>query len=145
MPIEKAQWLVKGRVIYAYADGGLTVDDFEQHNQNMLHLIENGQPLVHAVLDTGEDFAILQPSLRIARNIFTFARHPALGWIAQVQSRSNSFAFLSTLLAKLMRVRFRHCDSVDEALDFLQEIDKSVRWDMMDTSIIHESSKSSPT
>ena len=45
-------------------------------------------------------------------------------------------AKMSMILAKVARARYRQFDNVDDAICFLEEVDKSVDWTIADMSLL---------
>lgn len=135
MSIQPAQWLVEKRVIIAYATGQGTRDEFDQHNQRMIELLDEGESPVHVIL-INENFRPPTPSLSQAVTMLSFLRHKNLGWIFMVADDTVGTNYASVLLARLLRVQYQRFTTIEATLAFLKNADKTVDWDSMDEALL---------
>lgn len=135
MPIQPAEWLVPKRVIIAHATGQGTREEFHQHNQRMLTLLDDGESPVHVIL-RNDHFRPPTPSLSQGMAMLSFLRHKRLGWNIMVADDTVSTNYASVLLARLLRVKYQRFTRVGDALDFLKNTDKSVAWGTMNESLL---------
>jgi len=137
MAIQEAQWMIDKRVIFGYAYDDLTNDEMLGHNNRMIELLDEGEPLVHAILVTHPETKLPTPSIASGNRILSFIGHRNLGWNIVVHNPNSIMAKLSIILAKIARARYRQFDNIDEAIQFLKEIDKSVDWDTADMTLLN--------
>ena len=120
----RVSWLVEGRVIMAELSGNLTRQELLPYNQTICqHLDSAGTSQVHYLVDASRVHNV--PSLTAAKD-FTFLYHPRMGWTAAVGVQSPLVRWVGNFLSKLLKARTRELPSVDEALDFLQQVDSTL-------------------
>jgi hypothetical protein len=139
LPVTTAQWIVEGRVLYAYAWGNFTIDELLAHDARMVELAEAGTAPVHALLHSDIE---TPPSLRldVARSISQALGHPALGWVLLIDRQNSIVQFISRTLARFFGVKYKNFPNLEEAIAFLEAEDASINWDHMDESPLAEHS-----
>ena len=119
------QWLIEGRVVYARAWGERTVEEIEESSAAVLKYLEEGKPLVHVIRDeTGVTSA--PANLGKLKTMVEVARHPAMGWIINIGESGKVTDYVSGLVIRVARARFRKMPSVQEAMDFLLMVDSTL-------------------
>ena len=116
------EWLHEDRILYARLQGQLTDDIFLDIDQHLFHALDGHLRQVHIVFDNTDVLGI--PSVKIYRNLY-FTNHPNLGW--GVSFGDNDITrFFMRACTQMNRVYFHACDSYDDCLSFLGQVDKSL-------------------
>ena len=137
MGIQYAEWLIPNRLIYAYAEEGpVTLDEYQIHNSRLVAYLTAGTPLVHVILDSHPKHKAPVPNIRQIAVILSFLRHKSLGWSLVISPKQDPLNFGSAVLSQLFKVRYRRMADVAEAIAFLREVDETVHWGDIDTSIV---------
>ena len=139
LPIRTAQWIVEGRVLYAYAWGVLTIDELLTHDARMIELADAGTAPVHALLYSDIE---KPPSLRldVARSISQALGHPALGWVILIDQQNAIVQFISRTLARFFGVKYKNFETLDDAITFLKAEDPNIDWNQLNDSPMSEHS-----
>jgi len=130
-------WYLPGRILYS--PGSLLKEDIAQRNALVLEMIETeGQPpMVHSLIDhtnryTAED---LQARPRQASYYVSLSQdevrqrligHPLLGWVLSINTPTSALKMAGAVMSQQSNYRWRSFDSLDAALDFLQQIDMTL-------------------
>jgi hypothetical protein len=122
MPIQ-FEWVRPERVLLIKHIGDLTVEELEKGIGQYLAYLDTARRPFHLIADWGQahgyplQFRMVSKSMRILR-------HPNLGYIALV-GMNPSVAFWLDFFARLIRFDYKLCATVEEARQFLDEIDHS--------------------
>lgn len=120
------EWRIDRRVILTVVKSSdLTIQDMCEINQALVDLVRVGEPpLVHAIIDCRgiEKFQMNIPSIS---RILTFLEEPRMGWILIV-SDDKLINFVASLVTQLAGTRFRNFSSVENAWDFLSNVDETL-------------------
>jgi hypothetical protein len=130
-------WYVTGRILYS--PGSTLKEDIAQRNAMALELIETeGQPpMVHTLIDHTKRYSAeeLQTLPRqVQYYIFSdgnevrekLIRHPMLGWVLSINTPTTALKMAGSVISQQDNYRWRHFDTLDEALDFLEQIDTTL-------------------
>lgn len=126
MPYQ-TDWLVQDRVLYGRVWGEQTLEEIRESSAQVLQYLDRGTPLIHMILD---DSALEKVPVNLAqlKSATQFLRHEALGWGITVGKSGATTKFLTAMLASLFGIRYRRCETLEEALAFLRERDATVDW-----------------
>ena len=127
----RLSWLVEKRVTYLEYLGELTPDELaESEAANTVYLAEavpelgKGLPLVHIVVDTSK--ATKMPTnIGQLRKIIHTNTDERIGWIVTI-TPNPIFRFLTSVIVQLVGQRMRQCETIAEAIAFLQDIDETL-------------------
>ncbi len=136
--IYPAQWLIKNRIIYAYAEGPTSLADLREHSLRVEALLDEGTAPVHIVLDSKRDFRPERIDLRSGLDNLRFVNHKSIGWIVQVIEGNHAMRFVARLIARFARINYQTVTTHQEALEFLRVMDDSLDWDQSDDSVIYD-------
>lgn len=127
-------WLVQDRVIYAKVWAEQTLEEIQESNEAVLQYLNAGTPLIHIILD---DSGLEKTPVNLAqlKGATQFLRHESLGWGITIGKTSGTTKFLTGMLASLFGIRYRRCETLEEALEFLQQRDTTVNWTDVDTRL----------
>jgi hypothetical protein len=117
-------WLVEGRVILAELTGEVSSDEFRAYDRTMCeHLDSAAASQAHYVVNTSQLEGV--PNLNDIKE-FTFLKHPHLGWTAAIGTFDPLVRLVGNLMSKVYKFRTRELKSVEEAFDFLQQVDATL-------------------
>jgi hypothetical protein len=126
MPIT-VDWYLDGRVMKIEMVGAFSVDDLIGAASQAVALVESTDtPLVHCVLDNthiGDTSASLADINRASQPML---KHERMGWVLVYGNNSQMTRFTGNIVAQISRTRYRMYDTLDDALDFLQKMDKQL-------------------
>lgn len=126
MPI-RGGWYIPQRVLLTEFRGDIADEEFvtaSGHPAIVPEMEASPAPLIHFIFDSQQ--VTQMPGLRVASQT-PLARHPKVGWVIIIQSKTNpAFRMISSLLAQITRLRSRFVDSETGAIEFLQYIDPTL-------------------
>jgi hypothetical protein len=122
--MREIKWLVKPRIILAYSEGSQDIDDVRLNNQEIKALLDAGQAPVHLVFQA-VNLKNSPTNIQELKNSLDFLRHPNLGWIISVGS-NPILNFVSTIVTNLFRINLRQANSLEDAIDWLKQLDPSI-------------------
>ncbi|HEX2618694.1 MAG TPA: hypothetical protein VHL11_01070 [Phototrophicaceae bacterium] len=124
MPFKSA-WFVEGRVAYTRIEGALTVGDLPALDQAQQQFLDQSTGiLTHTLWDFRGANEV--PSPLILKRDLTFPNHKKFGWAIIIGIDNPITRLTLTIAPQLFRVRFRHWETVAQALDFLQMVDSTL-------------------
>lgn len=122
-------WYIDKRVTYQRLYGHVTLEDVRDINAESIDISRNGIPLVHSVIDiTGvQKFPTNLAAIREIMSIQTDG--DAVGWVLIVGADNPVIRFIASVITQLVmeKIHFRLMDSMDAALEFLQEHDATLK------------------
>ncbi len=122
MPYEMS-WLVDKRVIYARLYGYVTEEELASYYQSMVTLAQDSELLLHTLTDSS-GMTGMKMSFRELQNMGFSGIHN-LGWAILI-SPSKLNRFFASVITQLSHKRGRQFATLEEGLQFLQEIDDSL-------------------
>ncbi len=123
MPVGLA-WLVEGHLILAKGWYALKSEELADFDARVLAMLTQSQkPLVHGIHDYSEAQAM--PPIKDLIQIKS-GQHPKIGWVIVVGLHDRMMKFFVSIALQIFRVRVRFMDSVQEGLDFLQDVDSTL-------------------
>lgn len=123
MPVGLA-WLVEGHLILAKGWYALKSEELADFDARVLAMLEKTpRPLVHGIHDYSEAQAM--PPMKDLVQLKS-GRHPRIGWVIVVGLDDRMMKFFVSIALQIFRVRVRFMDSVQEGLDFLQDVDSTL-------------------
>ena len=123
----KDHWLVDKRVGMQQLSGVVTLEDAEASRNGYLRFLEEGEPLVHLLVDVAsiEKFPTNLVALKhLAPNV----DNPNLGWLLICGAGNPLLRFVASTIAQvaLRGLRLRMFNTTEEALTFLQGQDSTL-------------------
>ena len=117
-------WLLEKRVILTYNEGVVADEDMFANEQPILdYLNECTVPLVHMIVDHRK--GIGTPSSKALAQL-RWPKHPRMGWMILVGMANPLQKFVVTGASNFFKTRMRMMNTMDEALDFLNEVDSTL-------------------
>jgi hypothetical protein len=124
MPFD-VSWYLEKRVLYVRVSGIIRDDEIKPFDDVMLRYIEQGEgQLVHAISDFRA--AEKMPAIRTMVRKLSFPSHPQFGWTAFFGFRSPILIMTLSVVPQVFKARFRHLSSLDQALNFLPQVDDTL-------------------
>jgi hypothetical protein len=123
MPIQ-ISWYLENRVILLVNHGESSDQDVFAVDQPMIdYLNQNQAPLVHLIIDnTGAKYI---PSVKAVTAV-KWPKHPQYGWTILVGLTNPFQRFVNVVATNFFKARQRMFDTMDEALNFLNEVDSTL-------------------
>ncbi len=120
----QVMWLVEQQVILCACRGQLTYPDLEQMVAQIADLSRSSSaPLVHVVIEASDlDFL---PSVREI-SALRGTTPAGGGWTLLVGVDNHLLRFLASMIVQMFAARFRFVNTLDAALQFLQEMDSTL-------------------
>jgi hypothetical protein len=118
-------WYLPERIVHSVGTGVMVLADVRGFLDDGYAMIDQGKPLVHLIVDissVGKVESIPQ-SLRMVRGSTI---HPNMGWVIFVGRMNPVVTLLANLAGAIIQSRYRRCDTLDDALEFLKERDASL-------------------
>ena len=117
-------WYLENRVLLLTSQGESSDQDLLDIDQPIIeHLNQSNAPLVHLIADHRKGGKM--PSMKAAAQI-QWPKHPQYGWGIMVGLTNPVQRFLVAVASNFFKVRQRNFDTMDEALDFLNEVDTTL-------------------
>lgn len=129
------RWYVMGRVLYVRLWGTILVEEGQQVSDQSSQMLNSGQPLVHIILNSAE-LEKIPTSISQLQKTMQVYQHPSMGWLVEMGSSNPFVKFVSVMLARLYRVRYRRAATLDEAVAFLKTRDATVNWADADEQVL---------
>lgn len=128
--LENITWAVPGRVVQAVFSGAYTLEDVELCLYRFGDMVVNeGQPpYVHIMLDgvavTELDKNILS-LIKVGQMMRELPKeNNGVGWVLSIDPDPNpALKFIGNVVMQVSNTRYRHLHTVDEAVQFLIEVD----------------------
>lgn len=120
----QVSWLLEQRVILTYNEGVVSDQDMYDNEGLILdYLNQCSVPLVHMVVDHRK--GIGSPSSKTLAQL-SWANSPKLGWLILVGMANPFQKFVVTVASNVFKTRMRMLNTMDEALDFLNQVDSTL-------------------
>jgi hypothetical protein len=117
-------WYLENRVILLTSQGDSSDQDLLDLDQQIIEYLNQCEaPLVHLIADHRKGGKM--PSVKVSTQI-QWPKHPQYGWGIMVGLTNPVQRFLVAVASNFFKVRQRMFNTMDEALDFLSEVDSSL-------------------
>lgn len=130
------QWYIPGKIIYTRFDGDLTEDDLEALTQQLMQMMAPYPRFVHVINDLRNLGAYPRSLGKINATVRQLFEMPQYGWLCVIGVNDPLTNFISSTIAKVMRVRYKTVETVEEALTFLQQSDAEIDFGQADESVL---------
>ncbi len=131
----KTGWYIEGQVSYAQCISPCDAEEFRAGLEEIDVLLGQGQrPLIHTIVDLTrleESIGLVQ----MAKAIRGRKPDPRVGWVIMVGEQNKVVRFSASVVRQILQMRQRSFDTLDEALDFLRDIDSGIDWSRADNSV----------
>ena len=120
----QVSWLLEKRVILTYNEGIVSDEDMFANDQPILdYLNACTVPLVHMIVDHRK--GVGSPSSKALAQL-SWPKHPKTGWTILVGMANPFQKFVVTVASNFFKSRMRMVNTMDEALDFLNQVDSTL-------------------
>lgn len=120
-------WFIKGRVILLRFEGDVTLKDVQRINREvMIYFHRADSAFVHMILDTTRVGSRYPRNIRKIAELSTAHRHPAMGWLISFGGNPTVLSLIEHLVAQLLGLRYRRVRTMEEALFFLKQVDRTL-------------------
>jgi hypothetical protein len=118
-------WYLPERIVISEGTGLMILADVRGFLDDGYAMIATGKPLVHLIVDISrvEKVESIPKSLRMVRESTI---HPNMGWVIFIGRMNPMVTLLANLAGAIIQSRYRRCDTLADALDFLKERDVSL-------------------
>ena len=122
MPWE-ISWLVEKRITYTRMYGFITGEELIAQKTEMEKYIQQSEHLLHMISDA-TDSTGTNMGLRDLQKT-QFADAPNLGWAVYISPKKMD-RFFASVITQLMKKRSREFATLQEGIQFLQEVDETL-------------------
>ncbi len=122
MPYE-ISWLVEKRVVYTRMYGFVTGEELANQNKDMTPFVKSSVQLLHTITDATDGIGTDVKLRDLQKANFTDIDN--LGWAIYV-SPSKMNRFFASVITQLSHKRGRQFATLEEALNFLSDIDDTL-------------------
>ena len=123
-------WYLENRVLLLTSEGESSDQDLLDIDQSVINCLEQSTaPLVHLIMDRTNAPPVT--SSKVAAQIklasqLKWPKHPKYGWAIMVGPTNSLQRFIVAVATNFFKVRQRMFNTMDESLDFLNDIDSSL-------------------
>jgi len=123
MPFE-TQWFLENKIIYVKAIGIIEDKELEALDQLTMKMLDSSPyKQIHFLYDPSEQ--ISPPRLK-ALGAMKSPHHPRYGWYVQCAEQNKAVNLAGVYYSKSANLRSRMFPTIEEALNFIKEIDPEV-------------------
>ncbi len=120
----QVSWLLENRVILTFNQGVVSDQDMFDNDQPITDYLDQcTAPLIHMVVDHRN--GIGSPSSKALAQQH-WPKHPKMGWLIMVGMANPFQKFVVAVTSNFFKTRLRMFNTMDEALDFLNEVDSTL-------------------
>lgn len=120
------KWLQEKRVLYCCVYGAQDFEETTESQEILSGYLDDGTYPTHYLADLRHFTTLPSSNIRAIYQNISFARHPHLGWIVTIESRNPMITYVLGFVAKLFSVRYKSVQTPQEAIDWLQNIDRTI-------------------
>jgi hypothetical protein len=125
MPAQ-VSWHLENRIVGIRVFDTVTIADVNALSDTIIALFEaSDTPLIHLLVDES-DMTDFPKQFRDIYRVGVFMKHPQMGWFIIYGGNNALFRVISHLVTQLMRLRHRHFDTLEDAVEFLQSMDSTL-------------------
>ncbi len=122
------QWYIEGEVLYLQYFGDPKPE--ELHNFMMeinTYVTQGTRPLVHTIIDVS---GVTRAStlVELAQAMRGYKPDARTGWMITVGEQDKLVKFAANVARQLLHMRQRSFPTMQEALDFLRDVDSGIDW-----------------
>lgn len=119
----KLTWYVVNHVILIEITGHIDLTEFEQLHNEAFEYVANSQHKVHAIADLSQ-FEAVPTNLRMLSSATNKEKTHKQGMTVLVMPKMpGMIRFIVSLIMQTLRLEYRICESIDEAMSILERID----------------------
>lgn len=127
MPYE-VRWYEQDRVIQTVITGDITIPELEAMRDELINdYLTQGQAPIHIISDARQMAKFPSQPLVVMRLTEPWLRHPNMGWAIVVGKTNPMLNFLAAAVTNLLHVNYRMTNSVEEAVETLETLDRSLK------------------
>ena len=119
-------WFVKNKIIITNFVGDVTLDELKTNGMQVSQMLnQSDAPLVH-LLTNETDLISLPISIKQLSESSPFMQHPQLGWVIMYGNEDRLAKFKAAIVTSIAKTRHRRFLTLEESLEFLVAMDKSL-------------------
>jgi len=120
----QVNWYLENRVIFLSSYGEITDQDLLGVDQPIIDYMNHSDAtLVHLIVDAAN--MTTPPSFKVVSQL-KWPKHPQYGWAIIIGLKNPIQRFFVAVATNVFKTRQRMFNTLDEALDFLNEIDSTL-------------------
>ena len=120
----QSSWYIENCIILVANEGTTTDQELFNVDQQIVNYMNQATaPLVHVIVDNRK--LTVLPSVKAFTQL-TFPKHSQCGWVLVVGPANTLIRFINLIVTNVSQTRNRMFNTLDEALDFLNEIDSTL-------------------
>ncbi len=133
-PVYKIGWIIPDQVVaLTHYTPTVSMDDFQHISADAAALIAGATGEFHVLIDNRK-IANTEPTpLAMMQQVAPYMNHANLRWVVVIVPEAIKGTAADLPVEQADDVRLKHVDSLDDAIDHLRQVDKNLRWTMMDT------------
>lgn len=133
MPVQ-TRWLLPDQVILNTLEGMVVPHEMQERVPELTNILDQSQSKkVHIIMDVSRLDRMVNMSAII--QVMPRKPHPKFGWILIVgEAGSPLKAFWGNLFMRLLPIKVRRFDRLENAITFLKENDPSIEWEQADST-----------
>jgi hypothetical protein len=130
----QTHWLLENRVRLLTLPTHFTTEAFHRYDDDTCLMMDQlAYPLFHVIVDAGEMESFPPLSVCIKMRCI---RHAHMGWMLSIGATQNPLMrFFLSMVVSATRIRYKDCDSLDEAVVLLKTHDPALppleTWSMI--------------
>ena len=118
-------WYMPDRIIYVELSGTVTAADVQAFIAQMYDMVASSKLPVHSITDTHRVVKI-ESIPAVFKTAQAAPMHQNAGWSIMVGSINPFVNFAADFVSSIMHSRYRRFDTMQQALDFVQERDETL-------------------
>ncbi|MBA3871478.1 MAG: hypothetical protein H0X30_20225 [Anaerolineae bacterium] len=117
-------WYLENRVLLMINYGEVADQDLFDLDQTIIDYLDNCTvPLVHTIIDHRK--GMNSPSVKGLTKL-RWPKHPKVGWMIMIGMKNPLQRFVVAVSTSFFKTRMRMFNSMDEALNFLNDVDSTL-------------------
>lgn len=120
-------WYIEQHVMLIEVTGTMDIEEFERLHTESFAYVTNSPFKTHAIVDLSQ-FAAIPTNLKMLTSATNKEKTDKQGMTVLVMPGMPSMIrFLVSIIMQTMRLEYRICETIDEAMDVLRRVDVSLR------------------
>ena len=132
MPVT-SQWIIPNTALHIRISGDFSLHELQQMGTHISTLItRKDNHLVHVIFDMSEMKQMPHQIKPVYDASQAFMKHPNIGWVLVSGCNDRISRMIISMVVQMFQTRFRYCQSIEDALRNLKDIEPglpiSVSW-----------------
>ncbi|MCA9891013.1 MAG: hypothetical protein KC546_21695 [Anaerolineae bacterium] len=120
------EWVIEDRLIRTITSGSQTVEVMIDTSATIVSMLESSSAeTIHIICDLS-DITTMPLDLLHMKQALEWTHHPKVGWIVSYGTRNSAITYVTSVLGRLLNVKYQHQPSYPQAISFLMKKDGSI-------------------